>query len=377
MVDRKHNVKPESKKTLPAFMEKTANATDTKDGRQHVGDGADRDKTSPYRHNKPMSKIFEKEDDLKDVRELLESKNETLHEVVGTGTFADVYRGVNRRLNKVIAVKIIDLRKSSAHYREQLLPQEIAIIKQMRHKNIVKIYHISQVGYKVILAMEFASKGTFSDLICSIGALKEPIAWRMFREVFEGLGYMHHRSIAHRDLKLENILVNHVNLPKLADFSFAVYFNGQTLCTNHCGSIPYFAPELLANLPYNPLLSDVWSMAVCMYITTNDTFPFKTNDDKAMLAAQMSKSWKLRTRTEQTFSELYKALIRAMLHPESAKRIRTEEILRHPWITTEQKAEWKSCSNKELKMAKKLNNLHNVCTKLLLLFVNCHFDIKI
>lgn len=188
------------------------------DGRHLVSDGVARDKNSAYRHYRPNSKIFEKEDDLQDVRQFLAKKDETLHEVVGTGTFADVYRGVNRRLNKVIAVKIIDLKKTSAHYREKLLPMEISIIKQLKHPRIVKIFFIAQVGYKVVLGMEFASKGTLSDLICSIGALKEPVAWTIFRDVLEGLGYMHNSSIAHRDLKLENILVNHNNIPKLADF---------------------------------------------------------------------------------------------------------------------------------------------------------------
>lgn len=51
--------------------------------------------------------------------------------------------------------------------------------------------------------MEYAAKGTMSDLIINIGALREPVAWTMFREVMEGLAYMHHKSIAHRDLKLE------------------------------------------------------------------------------------------------------------------------------------------------------------------------------
>lgn len=117
--------------------------------RHLVGDGAERGKTA-YRNKGANSKIFEK-DTLNDVRRLLESKDETLHELVGSGSFADVYRGVNRRLNKVIAVKIIDLMKASEHYRDKLLPQEIAIIKQLKHPRIVKIYHISQVGYKVVL----------------------------------------------------------------------------------------------------------------------------------------------------------------------------------------------------------------------------------
>src|SRR5699024_7658551 len=134
--------------------------------------------------------------------------------------------------------------------------------------------------------------------------------------------YMHNKSIAHRDLKLENILVNHNNLPKLADFSFAVYFDGHTLCTNHCGSIPYFAPELLSNEPYTPLASDIWAMAGCIYITTDGTFPFRFNDDKAMKEAQLARSWKFRTRTEQTFTEAYKSLVRSMMEPDVKKRIR-------------------------------------------------------
>ena len=184
--------------------------------------------------------------------------------------------------------------------------------------------------------MEYAAKGTMSDLIIAIGALREPVAWTMFRQVFDGLAYMHHKSIAHRDLKLENILVNHNNLPKLADFSFSVYFDGQTLCTNHCGSIPYFAPELLSNDPYNPLLSDVWSIGVCLFIITNDNFPFRLNDDRAMLEAQLKGNWKFRTRTEQTFSESYKAIVRGMLEPDLKKRLRTNDVLSHVWMTTHQ-----------------------------------------
>lgn len=80
-------------------------------------------------------------------------------------------------------------------------------------------------------------------------------------------------------------------------------------------------------------------MAVCIYITTNDAFPFRFNDDKAMLEMQQSKSWKFRLRTEQTFSEAYKCLIRQMLEPDTKKRIRTEEVVRHKWMVTPQKTD--------------------------------------
>ena len=124
-------------------------------------------------------------------------------------------------------------------------------------------------------------------------------------------------------------------MPKLADFSFAVKFDG-TLCTRWCGSIPYFAPEVLSNLPYNPLVSDVWSAGVCLYIITNDTFPFiyKEGHEHAMLESQLARKWRFNSRTERTYSEPYKQLMRGMLNPNVDERIRTDQVSRHKWIAT-------------------------------------------
>ena len=133
------------------------------DPRHLVNDGSERGKTA-YKVQRPTDVMF-KQDELSNVRKLLASKNETLHELIGTGTFADVYRGVNHRLNKVIAVKIIDLKKTSEHYRTTLLPQEIAIIRKLKHPRIVKIYHISQVDNKVPFNVAAFSKTFFNTIL--------------------------------------------------------------------------------------------------------------------------------------------------------------------------------------------------------------------
>ena len=73
-------------------------------------------------------------------------------------------------------------------------------------------------------------------------------------------------------------------------------------------------------------------------ITTNDTFPFlPLEDPKAMLQMQLNKTWKFRSRTEQAFSEAYKSFIRQMLEPDTKKRIRTDEAMRHQWMVTTQR----------------------------------------
>ena len=147
---------------------------------------------------------------------------------------------------------------------------------------------------------------------------------------------MHSNMFAHRDLKLENILVTRGMKPKLADFSFTIEWDGRTPCVQWCGSIMYFSPELLRNEPYNPLRSDIWAVGVCLFIMSNDSFPFKhtQGEDDLMLQAQMGKKWKLRNRTEQKYSADYKDLIKGMLEPHPSRRLSAQQIGDHPWLLT-------------------------------------------
>jgi serine kinase len=333
----------DSSSLLSQVISKAMGDRTTKDPNKSKG----REKTNPrggdkaqtlgaYRARKPRNILAN--EDLADVKELLKSKHETLHEKIGCGNFAVVHRGVHKNSMKNVAIKIIDLRKTSAHYREMMLPQEMSIMRKLKHPNIIKIYHMAQVGEKVVLVMEYAAKGTLSDLVCHLGGLVEEVAWHTFSKAFAGLAFMHNGSIAHRDLKLDNILIDHNNIPKLADFSFAVFFDGSTMCTNACGSIPYFAPELLMPNPsYNPLVSDIWSMGVCLYIISNDTFPFiyEEGKDKQLLAAQQAKQWSLRPRA-MTYSRPYQDLMPLMLDPSVDTRIRTSKLATHPWLTIKQ-----------------------------------------
>lgn len=168
-------------------------------------------------------------------------------------------------------------------------------------------------------------------------SLLAPCSAVMFREYFSGLQYMHSELIAHRDIKLENILVTAQNVPKLADFSFSIEFTKNSpLCTSYCGSVPYFAPELLQRKPYNPFKSDIWALGVCLFITTNNIFPFKFDDEAAvMIKLQLARAWKLRTKTAKEFSMPYKDLIGAIFEPETRLRIVAEGIAVHSWLKEE------------------------------------------
>jgi serine/threonine protein kinase len=186
--------------------------------------------------------------------------------------------------------------------------------------------------------MELAAKGTIADWLRDKGSFSEGMAWAMFKEVLEALHYIHSLLIAHRDIKLENILLTSKFHPKLSDFSYAIIFEGKSkLSETFCGSLPYFSPEILQRKPYNPLISDVWSLGVCLFITLNDSLPFKIGDDKVMLNKQLSHDWHFRTKVEAKLSQELKLMVSKMLEPDVRKRATTDMLMKDQWIRNRHK----------------------------------------
>ena len=146
-------------------------------------------------------------DDLSNVRRKLEEKNFILLEKIGTGNYAEVYHGRDIQSADDVAIKVIALTETNRRYQENNLPQEIQVIRTVKHRRIIKMYTVFEAENKIVMVMEFASRGTMGDLISEKGALREAAAWALFREVHRGVAYMHRNMAAHRDLKLENILV--------------------------------------------------------------------------------------------------------------------------------------------------------------------------
>jgi tRNA A-37 threonylcarbamoyl transferase component Bud32 len=266
------------------------------------------------------------------VKNFMASRNYVVLESIGSGNYAEVYKAFSPAHKKSVAVKVIDLKKANENYRVNFLPREIKILPQLKHPAIIKIYEISQTSNKIFMVMELASKGTIANWLRDFGSFSEDMAWAMFREVLEALNFMHSKSIAHRDIKLENILLTSKFRPKLSDFSYAVECDKNTLSDTFCGSLPYFSPEILQRKPYNPLISDVWSLGVCLFIMLNDGLPFKIGDDRAMLNKQLSHDWHFRTKVEAKLSQELKLMVSKMLEPDVRKRATTDMLMKDQWI---------------------------------------------
>lgn len=127
---------------------------------------------------------------------------------IGSGTYARVYKVRNLKNNKELAVKIIDLTKTSEKYRVRFLPREMRILQQVHHKNIIRMFEMSQSQKRIFIFMELAQNGTVADFLKQYGAIPEYISRPMFANITEALAFMHSVGVAHRDMKIENILLD-------------------------------------------------------------------------------------------------------------------------------------------------------------------------
>lgn len=127
--------------------------------------------------------------------------------------------------------------------------------------------------------MEYASNGSLFDLMAERKFLREPEAHHYFCQLINALKFCHDRHVAHRDLKLENLLLTGENCLKLGDFGFARHFDiddaATTFSLTFCGSNAYISPEILHQKPYNPLSADIWACGVLLFAMVFGDLPFE------------------------------------------------------------------------------------------------------
>lgn len=197
--------------------------------------------------NAKESRVANKLDDvnvLNDLKKEILSKGYKIKNVIGSGSYAHVFRARDINNKRDVALKLIELEKCSKNYRDCFLRTEIHVIRQLRHDNIVLFYHAFNVTQAYVMVMEFVENGTFADLLYQKGVYSEKLAKKLYTGVVAGLQHMHVQSIGHRDLKLENLLLTLELMPKISDFSLSVIWDRKTLSTSWCGTPPYFAPEI-------------------------------------------------------------------------------------------------------------------------------------
>ncbi|KAF7829732.1 mitogen-activated protein kinase kinase kinase 5-like isoform X1 [Senna tora] len=189
--------------------------------------------------------------------------------LIGRGTFGSVYHATNLETGASCAMKEVDLipdDPKSAEFLKQL-EQEIKILRQLHHPNIVQYYGSEIIGDHLCIYMEYVHPGSIDKFVrANYEAMTESVVRNFTRHILSGLAYLHSTKTIHRDIKGANLLVNASGIVKLADFGMAKILTGNSYNLSLKGSPYWMAPEVMKAAMMkddNPDLAfavDIWSL---------------------------------------------------------------------------------------------------------------------
>ncbi|EPB78853.1 kinase domain protein [Ancylostoma ceylanicum] len=182
----------------------------------------------------------------------------------------------------MVAVKIINKKALPPAIADKFLPRELDITIKVRHPHLSRCLAVlAPCSSKIVLISEFYQRGTLLELILREQRVKEaPQGVRMFRQLMEAVHYLHERNIVHRDIKLENILIDANGDAKLADFGFARFIARRERSRSFCGTRPYSAPQITLYKPYDSYAADWYALGVVLYTMLVGKWP-KDEDIRA------------------------------------------------------------------------------------------------
>lgn len=156
--------------------------------------------------------------------------------------------------------------------------QEVVILKKTRHRNIVRLYEFFETQKHILFVIELCAGGDLLNYVRKRRKLKEDVAKCIFKQIIMALGYCHSKSILHRDIKLDNILLDSNGEVKICDFGVSKIVKKDEIITEQCGTPAYIAPEILRDRGYTGFAVDIWSAGVVLYAMLFGTVPFKAGN---------------------------------------------------------------------------------------------------
>lgn len=246
---------------------------------------------------------------------------------IGNGEFAKVKLAYDLKTGVYVAIKAFNRRSGRYMMLDEQIIRETLAIKGLRHDHIVRLYETVLHGNCVFQVMEYCPYGDLRKFINQKGALSEDQAREFFGHLLLGMMKLHSSDLVHRDLKLENILLDAKLRLKIADFGCARRQIGKDLHTI-TGSYAYGAPELFRGDSYDGKLTDVWSLGVILYAMVMARLPFH---DKGTLQELLRERMEPPALSSDLSAECYD-LILQMLTYDPRNRIRLPMIFSHPWL---------------------------------------------
>ena len=246
---------------------------------------------------------------------------------LGNGAFATVRLATHIKTKEIVAIKIFDKQKLREKDKIQL-EREINILKKVKHRNIVNLYNVVNSKNSIYLIMEYIKGIELFFYVNDKKRLSEAEACQYFQQIISGIEYLEKLKIVHRDIKLENIIIENKKNIKIIDFGLSNIYPKNNILFSSCGSPCYASPEMIMGKNYTGSGIDIWSSGIVLFAMLAGYLPFVDNDEQKMY----KKIVEGKLYFPQQISNSAKDLLQKLLEKDPLKRISISEIKKHPWF---------------------------------------------
>ncbi|EAX98600.1 CAMK family protein kinase [Trichomonas vaginalis G3] len=285
----------------------------------------------------------EEDDDDQDPNKLFEY--DILQEI-GQGAFAKVFLIRNRETDTLYAAKAYSMfqllqRRLGEEPREARFFSEVKILSTINHKNCLKIIELikDDVTHKIYLIVPYAGRGPLSPKCWEANIMDEKDAKDVFKQLAEGIQYLHNNNIVHRDIKPDNVLIQDDGNVMLCDFSVSKQLSSSDELVDDTQGTPAFrAPEEQLTDPFDAKKSDVWSYGISLYVMIFGHLPYDIdfeNDNFVQQDIKLSQqilNTEINLERNPPISQELKSLFQAIFVHDPKKRPSISEVLKNDWF---------------------------------------------
>ena len=257
--------------------------------------------------------------------------------IIGQGAFGKVNLGLNILTGRVVAIKSFNKQSLDNENKKKIL-YETNLMKKLNHPNITKILELFESEKYILLIMEYINGGNLFSFVKKRRKLSEKTSKFLFKQIILGIKYIHSMNIVHRDIKLENILIDIKNNIKICDFGISKILSSKDQkLYDQCGTPMYMAPEIfLSNKEkgYEAFPIDLWSAGIALYIMLSGTLPFCSKGDLNEKEKYSLRNSIINSNFKPIENISFEALdlLNGLLRKDPKRRFKVNDVLNHPWL---------------------------------------------